>query len=142
MKRGLEIHVGAVIAGVLVDQIGSFAMAAVIAIAAVATAGSGGHGVSTGVANQGQALYEASCIVFGMVAGFTAARIARQSMVAHGVATSVTSLAVSTALGVAMNQEMFDGRGIFFAAMALVAGPLGGWLAMLLTASRPHPTRR
>ena len=82
-----------------------------------------------------------SCIGFGVAGGYTAARLARRSMVAHGVATSLTSLGVSTALGIAMNQVMFDARGIFFAAVALAAGPLGGWLASLVIGSRPQPAR-
>ena len=59
-------------------------------------------------------------------------------MVVHGVATGIASLGVSTALGLAMHQEMFDARGIFFAAVALAAGPLGGWLASLFLGRRPQ----
>jgi hypothetical protein len=137
MKRGLDLHFGAVIVGVFVDQIGSFAMGAAIAIIAAGAVGKGGLEAASGTGNLIQALYEASCIVFGVIGAFTAARLARRSMVAHGIATSMTSLGVSTALGVAMNQEMFDARGIFFAVVALVAGPLGGWLASLLPVRRP-----
>ena len=132
MKRGLDLHVGAVIVGVFVDQIGSFAMGAVIAVVGAGMAG-GGHDGANGASNLVQALYEVSCIGFGVAGGYTAAQLARRSMVAHGVATSLTSLGVSTALGVAMNQVMFDARGIFFAAVALAAGPLGGWLASLFS---------
>ena len=133
MKRGLDLHFGAVIVGVFVDQIGSFAMGAAIAIVAAGPSGKGGPG--DGAGNLVQALYEVSCIGFGVAGGYTAARLARRSMVAHGVATSIASLGVSTALGIAMNQEMFDARGIFFALVALAAGPLGGWLASLLIAA-------
>ena len=133
MERGLDLHFGAVIVGVFVDQIGSFAMGAAIAVVAVLEPWAGAASrARTERRKLVQALYEASCIVFGVIGGFTAARLARRSMVAHGVATSMTSLGVSTALGFAMNQEMFDARGIFFAAVALAAGPLGGWLASLL----------
>ena len=137
MNRGLDLHFGAVIVGVFVDQIGSFAMGAAIAIVAVGAVGKDGLEGASGTGNLIQALYEASCIVFGVIGAFTAARLARRLMVAHGVATSMTSLGVSTALGFAMNQEMFDARGIFFAVVALVAGPLGGWLASLLPVRRP-----
>ena len=143
MNRGLDLHHGAVIVGVFVDQIGSFAMGLVIALSlpllglTLAPGGPGGPGNL----NLAQALYEASCIACGVAGGFTAARLARRSMVAHGVAVGVTSLGVSTALGVAMNQEMFDARGLFFAAIALVAGPLGGWLASLLPVRRPQLAR-
>jgi hypothetical protein len=141
MKRGLDLHFGAVIVGVFVDQIGSFAMGAVIAIVAIGAAGKSGLEGVNGAGNLIQALYEASCIVFGVAGGWTAARLARRSMVAHGLATSLTSLGVSTALGVALSQVMFDARGIFFALVALAAGPLGGWLASLLPVSRPQPAR-
>jgi hypothetical protein len=143
MNRGLDLHYGAVIVGVFVDQIGSFAMGLAIAVGlpllglTIHPGGPNGHGN----ANLAQALYEASCIVFGVAGGYQAARLAGRSMVAHGVAVGVTSLGVSTALGVAMNQELFDARGIFFAAVALVAGSLGGWLASLRPARRPQPTR-
>jgi len=138
MKRGLDIHFGAVIVGVFVDQIGSFAMGAAIAMVAIGAAGKGGLEGTSGGGNLIQALYEASCIVFGVIGGYTAARLARRSMVARGVAVGLASLFVSTALGVALDQVMFDARGIFFAFIALVAGPLGGRLASLLTASQPH----
>ena len=94
-----------------------------------------------GNANLVQALYEASCIAFGVVGGWTAARLARRSMVAHGVAMGLTSLGVSTAIGVAINAEMFDARGIFFAAVAVAAGTLGGWLASLVPVRAPQPAR-
>ena len=136
MKRGLDLHLGAVIVGVFVDQIGSFAMGAVIAIVAAGAMSKGGPG--DGAGNLVQALYEVCCIGFGIAGGYTAAQLARRSMVAHGVATSLTSLGVSTAMGVAMNQVMFDARGIFFAAVALAAGPLGGWLASLFPGHRPQ----
>jgi hypothetical protein len=125
--RGLDLHFGAVIVGVFVDQVGSFAMGAAIAVIV------GGFAA--------QSLYEASCIMCGVAGGYQAARLARRSMVAHGVATSLTSLGVSTALGIAMNQVMFDARGIFFALVALAAGSLGGWLASLLIESRPQAAR-
>ena len=49
MKRGLDIHFGAVIVGVFVDQIGSFAMGAAIAMVAIGAAGKGGlEGTSGG----------------------------------------------------------------------------------------------
>ena len=79
--------------------------------------------------------------MFGVIGGWTAARLARRSMVAHGVATGLTSLAVSTTLGVAANQQMFDARGIFFAAVALVAG-LARRLAGLAAADAPAATAR
>jgi putative membrane protein (TIGR04086 family) len=143
MNRGLDLHYGAVIVGVFVDQIGSFAMGLAIALCLPVlglTLAAGGPG-GAGNLNLAQALYEASCIACGVAGGFTAARLARRSMVAHGIAVGVSSLGVSTALGVAMNQEMFDARGIFFAAIALVAGPLGGWLASLLPVRRLQPAR-
>ena len=86
MKRGLDIHFGAVIVGVFVDQIGSFAMGAAIAMVAIGAAGKGGLEGDERRGNLIQALYEASCIVFGVIGGYTAARLARQSMVARGVA--------------------------------------------------------
>ena len=146
MNRGLDLYFSAVLVGVLVDQFGSFAMGAAIAVClpllglTIDPGGPNGHGN----ANLAQALYEASCIVFGVIGGWTAARLARRSMVAHGVATGLTSLAVSTTLGVAANQPMFDARGIFFAAVALVAGLLGGWLASLLPIRprQPHAMLR
>ena len=136
MKRGLDLHFGAVIVGVFVDQIGSFAMGAVIAIVAAGAMGKGGPG--DGAGNLVQALYEVCCIGFGIAGGFTAAQLARRSMVVHGVATGLASLGVSTALGIAMNQVMFDARGIFFAVVALAAGPIGGWLASLFLGHRPQ----
>ena len=36
---------------------------------------------------------------------------------------------------------MFDARGIFFAAVALAAGTLGGWLASLVPVRAPQPAR-
>jgi putative membrane protein (TIGR04086 family) len=138
MKRGLDLHFGAVIVGVFVDQLGSFATGLAIAVClpilglTLDPGAPGGHGNL----NVGQALYEAACILCGVAGGWTAARLARRSMIVHGLAASLASLAVSTALGVAMNQEMFDARGIFFAAIALAAGPLGGWLATLMPARR------
>ena len=135
--RGLDLHFGAVIVGVFVDQIGSFAMGAAIAVVVGGVAGQAGQ---AGMGTLAQSLYEASCIMCGVAGGFIAARLARRSMVAHGIATSVASLGVSTALGIAMNEVMFDARGIFFAAVALAAGPLGGWLASLLV-RRQQPAR-
>lgn len=134
MNRGLDLHVGAVVVGVFVDQIGSFTTAVALA------AGLPILGVSS--AKVGQALYEASCIAYGGIGGFTAARFARRSMIAHGMATSFASLAVSTALGVAMRQQMLDSRAILFAVMALAAGPLGGWLASLIPVRGPHGVAR
>ena len=139
MKRGLDLHFGAVICGVFVDQLGSFAMGAAIAVAAGSIIGPGG--ADGGMRNLVQALYEVSCIGFGVAGGFTAAQFARRSMVAHGIATGIASLGVSTALGIAMDQEMFDARGIFFAVVALLAGSLGGWLASVIIGNRPHPAR-
>lgn len=139
MARELDLHPGAVIVGVFVDQIGSFAMGAVIAV--VASSFMAPYTRPTeGMGNVVQALYEVSCIGFGMAGGYTAARLARRSMVAHGLAASLASFGVSTALGFAMREQMFDARGIFFAAVAILAGPLGGWLAWVILGARvEHP---
>ena len=136
MKR---LHFGAVICGVFVDQLGSFAMGAVIAVLVAGSVAAGGR--DAGMLNLVQALYEVSCIGFGVAGGFTAAQLARRSMLVHGIATGIASLGVSTALGIAMDQEMFDARGIFFAVVALLAGSLGGWLASVIIGNRPHPAR-
>jgi len=139
MARELDIHPGAVIVGVFVDQIGSFAMGAAIAIVAAGFVGPGGP--DAGMSNLVGALYEVSCIGFGIAGAYTAAKLARRSMVAHGLATSLVSFGVSTALGFAMREAMFDARGIFFAVVALAAGPLGGWLAWLIIGNRTQPAR-
>src|SRR5262245_24824346 len=94
MKRGLDLHFGAVICGVFVDQLGSFAMGAVIAVVFAGSVAAGGR--DAGTLNLVQALYEVSCIGFGIAGGFTAAQLARRSMIVHGVATGIASLGVST----------------------------------------------
>ena len=133
MTRRLDMHFGAVLLGVCVDQIASFAIGMTLALC-LPTLGIASAAV-------GQALYEAACIGCGVGGGWAAAQFARRSMVAHGVAVGLTSLAVSTALGMAAHQRMFDARGLSFALMAFVAAVLGGWLASLLPVRRREPAR-
>jgi putative membrane protein (TIGR04086 family) len=144
MAKTRGIHIPAVILGVFVDQGGSFAMGAVIAVVVaivVAPLMGGGDGPQSPAADLAQHLYEMACLLCGAAGGYTAARTAGRSMVAHGLAVGIASLGVSTILGFGMEQEMFDGRGLFFAALAVLAGPLGGWLASLQPVARPAPER-
>ena len=126
-QKGL--HVGAVVVGVSIDQVGSFFLGAVVAILVVGppSGGAARHADLTLAQN----LYEVLCIAMGTIGACVGARLARRSMIVHGLAISTTSLVVSMAIGLATNQEMFDARGIRFLVLALLAGPLGGWLASL-----------
>ena len=143
MAKNTGIHLPAVILGVFVDQIGSFALGAAIAVFAAGADEALSHGVfrDLDVRTLAAFAYEVGCLGFGVIGGCTAARLAKYSMVAHGLAVGVASLCVSTVLGIGMSQVMFDSRGIFFAILAVLAGLLGGWLASLLPVQRPSLER-
>jgi hypothetical protein len=127
MANQKGLHAGAVVIGVSVDQVGSFAMGAAIAI--LTGAAELGGTLRQSDLTIAQNLYEVLCIALGTIGACVGARVAGRSMVVHGLAISNASLAVSMAIGLAANQKMFDGRGILFQVLALMAGPLGGWLA-------------
>jgi hypothetical protein len=133
MAKTTGIHVPSVILGVFIDQIGSFALGAIIALFAASATEAFSHGIyrDLDVDSLAQLVYEFGCLGFGVIGGLTAARLAKRSMVAHGLAVGVASLCVSTVLGVGMSERMFDARGIMFAALALLAAVFGGWLASL-----------
>ncbi len=133
-----RFNAGAVIVGVFVDQIGSFALGAALAVFAAGLTEAFSHGVfrDIDVGALAKGAYELGCLACGVIGGSIAARLAKRAMVAHGVAAGAASVAVSTVLGIGMNQTMFDGRGIVFALLAVLAGLLGGWLASLLPVRR------
>jgi hypothetical protein len=143
MAKTTGIHVPAVILGVFVDQIGSFALGAAIAVFTAGADEALSHGVfrDLDVRALAQLAYEVGCLGFGVIGACTAGRVARHSMVAHGLGAGVASLCVSTVLGIGMSQVMFDGRGIVFAVLALLAALAGGWLASLLPVRRPELER-
>jgi hypothetical protein len=134
MAKTTGIHVPSVILGVFVDQGASFAMGLVIAIVvgivAVPLMG-GGAGPDSPSADLAQYLYEVSCLMCGAAGGYTGARTAKRAMVEHGLVIGIASFGVSTILGIGLGQEMFDSRGIFYAILAILAGPVGGWVASL-----------
>jgi hypothetical protein len=76
MARSAGIHVPAVILGVFVDQLGSFALGAAIAIVtaivAVPVMG-GGAGPDSPAASLGQHLYEAACLLCGAAGAYIGA---------------------------------------------------------------------
>ena len=143
MAKTTGIHPPAVIVGVFIDQIGSFALGAIVAMFAAGATEALSHGVfrNLDVDSLAQLTYELGCLGFGVIGGLTAARVAKRSMVAHGLAVGAASLCVSTVLGVGMSEVMFDARGIMFAALALLAALFGGWLASLQPVRRPELER-
>jgi putative membrane protein (TIGR04086 family) len=144
MAKSTGIHLPAVILGVFVDQGASFTMGLVIAIVVGIVAApllGDGAGPASASANLAQHLYEASCLLCGLAGGYTGARTAKRAMVEHGLLIGLASFGVSIVLGIGMGQEMFDSRGVFFAVLAVLAGPVGGWLASLQPAQRPEPER-
>jgi hypothetical protein len=138
MAGQTRFNVPAVILGVFVDQIGSFALGAAIAVFTAGADEALSHGIfrDLDVRSLAQFAYEVCCLAFGVIGAFTAARMAKHAMVAHGLAVGVASLCVSTVLGIGMSQVLFDGRGIVFAVLAVLAAVVGGWFASLLPVPR------
>jgi hypothetical protein len=141
MAGRTHFNVAAVIVGVFVDQIGSFALGAIVAVWARSLNEAFSHGVfrDLDVLTFARHVYEFGCLALGAIGAYTAAQIARQSMVAHGLAVGVASLCVSIVLGFGMAQVMFDARGIVFAVLAVLAAVFGGWLASLMPMRRREP---
>jgi hypothetical protein len=136
--KGLRVE--AVVVGVSIDQLGSFAIGAALAVLAGVSSSDGTPRPALLTVTQN--LYEVLCIALGVTSAGIGARIAGRSMIVHGIAISTASLLVSTAIGVAAGQPMFDARGMLFQMLALLAGPLGGWLASLWPLRERAPMRR
>jgi hypothetical protein len=135
--KGLRVE--AIVLGVSIDQLGSFAIGAALAVLAGVSASDDTPRQSLLTAAQN--LYEVLCIALGVISAGVGARVAGRSMIVHGLAISTASLVVSSAIGLAAGQPMFDARGMLFQMLALLAGPLGGWLASLWPARRDSNPR-